>query len=254
VYEAAERRKSWSKIWAFVILAAILTLSVTCLLVTHPAIPGPLKPTLIMWVPAVSAISVKLIFDRNVLGLGFGRSGGPWILVGVLLPLAYALPVYLPAWHFGVGGFNPARLRSAVPYISAPGLGLGGVLVLLLTLGLLDRLTRALGEEIGWRGFLVPGLLQHMPLWKAGVVSGVIWFAYHLPLIIYGSYSAHGGPPLDYQITCFAVMVISMGIFFAWLRQASGSVWPCALLHASHNLLIQAVFDQATVKVPRPRT
>jgi len=43
------------------------------------------------------------------------------------------------------------------------------------------------------------------------------------------------------------VMVISLGVPFAWLRLRSGSVWPAAILHASHNLFVQAFFDRVTV-------
>src|SRR5262249_13987275 len=82
----------------------------------------------------------------------------------------------------------------------------------------------------------------------------VIWFVYHTPLILFGTYNAgggaQGGPPIVYQLACFAVMVISSGIFYAWVRQGSGSVWPCAMLHASHNLIIQSVLDRATVNGP----
>lgn len=46
---------------------------------------------------------------------------------------------------------------------------------------------------------------------------------------------------------CFAVAVISMAFPLAWLRLRSGSVWPAAIMHASHNLYIQSFFDRVTV-------
>jgi hypothetical protein len=42
-------------------------------------------------------------------------------------------------------------------------------------------------------------------------------------------------------------MVVALGVPFAWLRLRSGSVWPAAILHASHNLFVQAFFDRVTV-------
>lgn len=248
---AEANAKSWRRIWTFIVLVMVLTLLVSYILVTRSGIPGRLKPALIMWVPGVSALAVKLVFDRTVTGLGLSRSGGAWLLLALLLPLVYALPVYLPVWHFGLGGFNPGRWRSGLPYVGNAG-GAGAALGLLIALGLPLGLVRALGEEIGWRGFLIPELLKHMSLAKAGVLSGLIWTTYHMPLIIFGSYNSgsHGGPPLAYQIGCFSVMVTSMAVFFAWVRVRSQSAWPCALLHASHNLWIQAVFDRATVKGP----
>jgi membrane protease YdiL (CAAX protease family) len=42
-------------------------------------------------------------------------------------------------------------------------------------------------------------------------------------------------------------MVVSLSFGFAWLRLRSGSVWPAAILHASHNLWVQGFFDRVTV-------
>jgi uncharacterized protein len=38
-------------------------------------------------------------------------------------------------------------------------------------------------------------------------------------------------------------MVVSQCFVFAWLRLKSGSLWPAAMLHASHNLFVQQIFD-----------
>jgi membrane protease YdiL (CAAX protease family) len=242
-----DRRAAWRRIGTFVILVAIFTALSTYMLL-HSQLPGRLKFTIVMWVPGLSAIAVKLVFDHTLKGLGFARSGGRWLLVALLLPLAYALPVYLPVWLTGIGGFAPGRWGAAVPYLAAPG-SAGAAIALLLTVGLLDKLSRALGEEIGWRGFLVPEFLKLMPLAPAGLITGAIWAVWHVPAILFGGYNA-SGIPLGYQLACFFVMVISSGVFFAWIRQRSDSVWPPALLHAAHNLFIQSFFDQATVNGP----
>ncbi len=246
------RRKTWIRIATFIVLVAVFTGLSTAILTRFPHMQPRLKAFIGMWVPGTCAIAVKLIFDRSLKGLGLGRTGGAkGLLTGLLLPLAYALPVYAVVWLIGAGGFDPSRWGTAIPYFSNPGSALAS-LGLLLTVGLIDKTGRALGEEIGWRGFLVPEFLKLMPLWKAGLITGVIWFAWHLPVIFYEGYnSGAGGPPLAYQIASFAAMVIPSGILYAWLRQRSGSVWPCALLHASHNLLIQSIFDQATVNSPK---
>lgn len=246
--EASEARAaSWRRIWTFLALVTVLTLLATYV-VTHIHLPMRLRVTIVTWCPGLSALAVKLGYDRSLAGLGLGKSGGRWLLVGLLLPLAYALPVYLPVWLSGNGGFDPSRWGSAVPYLGDPG-SVGASLGLLLTVGLLDKLSRATGEEIGWRGFLAPEFLKLMPLGRVGVITGAIWFTWHLPAIFFEGYNS-GGPPLAYQIACFAVMVIPSGFIYAWLRQRSGSVWPCALLHAAHNLFIQSLLDKATVNGP----
>ena len=54
------------------------------------------------------------------------------------------------------------------------------------------------------------------------------------------------GNPLWFGLSCFTVLVTGISFLFAWLRLASNSVWPAVLLHASHNLWIQGVFDRLT--------
>ena len=114
-----------------------------------------------------------------------------------------------------------------------------------LAYGSLASLLSATGEELGWRGFLVPTLARTMSFGRTAVISGAIWAAWHVPLIVFADYN--GGTPAWYSVLCFVVMVVSLGVPFAWLRLRSGSVWPAAILHASHNLFVQGFFDRVTV-------
>ena len=106
-------------------------------------------------------------------------------------------------------------------------------------------LTSALGEELGWRGFLVPKLAEGWSFTTTALVSGAIWAVWHMPLIIFAGYN--GGTTVLYSIVCFVVMVLGISVPLAWIRLRSGSVWPAALFHASHNLYIQGYFDRVTV-------
>lgn len=107
--------------------------------------------------------------------------------------------------------------------------------------GLIKGISTALGEEIGWRGFLVPELAKQMSYTKLSLLSGVIWAAWHSPLLLFADYNA--GTNRWYAMGCFTVMIVSNSFAFAWLRLKSGSLWTAAVLHASHNLFIQTVFD-----------
>jgi membrane protease YdiL (CAAX protease family) len=44
----------------------------------------------------------------------------------------------------------------------------------------------------------------------------------------------------------FTVMVTGLNFVFSWLRAKSGSFWPAAVLHASHNLFVQTLFTPLT--------
>lgn len=185
----------------------------------------------LMWSPGVSALVTRLIFQRNLRGQGWGLGGARWSALAYVLPLAYAGVAYGAVWLAGLGGLDLSRFRIGIATF--------------VVLGTLQSLLSATGEEIGWRGFLVPTLARTMSFERTALVSGVIWAAWHMPLIIFADYNA--GAAAWYSVVCFAVMVIALSFIFAWLRLRSGSVWPAAILHATHNLFIQAGFDRVTV-------
>jgi hypothetical protein len=103
----------------------------------------------------------------------------------------------------------------------------------------------ALGEEIGWRGLLLPELARRYHFTVAVVISAVIWALYHYPIILFAGY--HSDAPLWFGIVMFTIAIFGFSLIAGWLRLKSGSLWTAALLHASHNFFIQAVFDRMTL-------
>jgi uncharacterized protein len=192
---------------------------------------GGLYVGLLMWCPGTSALITRLVFQRNVRGEGWAWGRTRYELTGYALPIAYAACAYAAVWIFDFGGVDLGRFKTGA--------------VRFVTLGLAINLAFALGEELGWRGFLVPKLGERLSFTATAVVSGIIWASWHMPLIIFADYN--GGTPTLYSIACFAVMVVGISFPMAWLRLRSGSLWPAALLHASHNLFIQGFFDIVTV-------
>ena len=39
-----------------------------------------------------------------------------------------------------------------------------------------------LGEELGWRGFLLPEFQKRFPNLKSAIIIGIVWFIWHIPL------------------------------------------------------------------------
>ena len=98
---------------------------------------------------------------------------------------------------------------------------------------LLFTLTLSLGEELGWRGYLLPRLL---PLGRnpALLVTGLVWAAWHLPLIFLTPlYHADGNRWLT--VPLFVATIVAGSFFFGYLRLWTGSTWPAALAHSAHN-------------------
>ena len=189
-----------------------------------------------MWSPGIAALVTKLIFDRSLRGLGW-RLGSPRHLgLAYLLPIAYCVVAYGVVWLTGLGGFSTERVPN--------GWSLPTFLGVSATIMVLASLLSATGEEIGWRGFLVPELAKVLSFRATALVSGAIWFLWHLPLVLLSDYNSSA--PRLFAVVCFGVAILSISFVMAWLRLSSGSLWPAALLHASHNLWVQNVFDVLT--------
>ena len=124
-----------------------------------------------------------------------------YILMGILIPFAYLLIPYMIYWrmHPENYAYNGVPLRVILGDCFLPS-------VIGTCLGLLT----AAGEEIGWRGFLMPG----------------------------GS--------LIYSLIAFVACIFPVSVILGILRLESGSVWPCAFLHAAHNNFDQSIFGVMT--------
>jgi uncharacterized protein len=200
-----------------------------------------------MWAPALAAFACCALFRIPVNSLGFKWPGVRAMAWAYLLPIAYAAIAYVFVWSTGLapadfGGFLRASQKSLH-------LGSGaGVLnaALIMTFGVLQSGASATGEEIGWRGFLVPVLAQRFHFTGVALISGLIWALWHYPLIVFGTYSS--AAPKWVAVLCFTVMIIATGTMAAWLRLKTGSVWPAAMFHACHNAVIQWLFDPMTIE------
>lgn len=201
-----------------------------------------------MWSPALAAFATKRLFGESVRTLPWQWGNSRYVWWGYLIPVAYALPVYLVVWFTGLGEFNLATLSKTAEQFGwstfPSGLTLTLFVLMTATLGLVGKASRALGEEIGWRGFLVPELSKVVSFPMIALISGLMWAVYHFPVLLFADYNA--GTPAWYGLTCFTVMVVADSFILAWLTLRSGSLWPAAILHASHNLFIQSIFTPLT--------
>jgi len=171
-------------------------------------------------------------------------------VVAYALPVAYGLAAYLPVWISRMGGFpNHDFVAQVAQQYGWSGLPWGLVVALYALVkagpGILPVLVYALGEEIGWRGFLVPELAKVASYPVTAVCSGLIWAAWHYPIMIFADYNA--GTPIWFGLVCFTVSAVGNSFAFTWLRMRSGSLWSSTILHGSHNLFIQRVFNPLTV-------
>lgn len=181
-----------------------------------------------------------------------------YITWSYLVPMLYSLLAYLIIWFVGWGRFYDHKFVSD----AAASLGWGklphsAIIPLFFiangAIGIIGSMSTALGEEIGWRGFLVPELYKATKgnFTATALISGIIWSAWHYPVLIFGNYN--NGAPAWYGMMCFTILVVSISFVFTWFRLKSGSLWTAVMLHASHNLFIQSFFTPMTVANDRTK-
>jgi membrane protease YdiL (CAAX protease family) len=200
----------------------------------------------IMWAPGVAALATRLIYQRNVRGFGWRLGASRYVFFSYLLPPAAALVVYGAVWATGLGGFSVEHLTVGAG--SSRGLASFAFwrsVAVAATGGFVLEAMLALGEELGWRGLLVPELARLAPFERDGLVSGSIWVLFHVPGILFAGY--HSRAAVWYGLVVFSASFVAISFILAWLRVKSGSVWPAVIFHASHNLFIQNIFDRLTV-------
>ena len=201
----------------------------------------------LMWCPALAAFATMRLNRRSLSELGW-RWIGKYQWQSWWIPLLYTAIAYVIVWTSGLGAFgNPEFVKQFTQTMNlrAPAwISVAIGVTLMCVFGLLGSLTSALGEEIGWRGFLVPELARTTSFSTTALITGIVWALWHYPVLIWGDYNARTAT--WYALICFTVLVISASVIFAWIRLKSGSLWTGTMLHASHNLFVQAIFTPLT--------
>ncbi len=217
----------------FLVLTAGLTGTGCALAVIEGSTWGPnvLYIIPLLGCPGLAALVTIILTRQRFKSLGWQWGHPVWLVLGCLLPLAYALPAYGLTWLTGLGRFTGDTPANPVHWVVMGTLAGGGM---------------ALGGEIGWRGFLVPALRARFDFTRTALTSGLAWCAWFVPLFLVFGY--HGASPVAYGLACFFITTMALSVPLTWLRLRSGSSWPGALLYGSHKLYIGGLFDGLTEK------
>jgi membrane protease YdiL (CAAX protease family) len=195
---------------------------------------------LAMWGPGIAAIVTTLIVQKKPFrSLNLNRLGPKrfylwaWFLPPVLAILSGVFSVL-----FGLAkiDLNFTMMKNAlasapggdvIPAVAAVAIQIAFAILLAPFINVLF----ALGEELGWRGFLLPNL---MPLgqWKAILISGVIWGLWHAPAVLQGL--NYPGYPVA-GVFMMIVFCVLLGTILSWLCLNTKSPWVAALGHGAIN-------------------
>jgi uncharacterized protein len=197
---------------AFFVLAYLLTWWIYPLLRFSPLLGifglfGPALAAIIMAAVTDGKAGVKALLSRVVQW----RVGLPWYLVALGLPTVLALATAALAYLVGATEF----------------IQVGALLPIELVLFVL-----VVGEELGWRGYALPQLLQKRSPLMASLILGALWGLWHVPTIV-----VPGTPQYGLPITAFVLLTVEYSILMTWVfLHTRGSVLIATLFHGAINL------------------
>lgn len=174
----------------------------------------PLAAAVVILVATGGAFTRAAWAEMGILTAGF-RAWFP----AVAIPAVVLTAGYVVAW--AVGAVRLDLQGTTVPQFAA-------TTVFILIVASLE----AIGEELGWRGFLLPRLAGYGRV-RVGLATGLLWASWHVPLI-YIAAAYHPGAGAPYLVT-FTATIVAMGFVANELRMASGSAWPAVVFHGAHN-------------------
>lgn len=185
----------------FVIGAVVMTTPTLAALVTVFGVLRPANPSEVLGL--VGALSWRRTALRALAAAG----GGIVLAAAAMLVAAAAGLVDLRV--------NPDALSSLV-----------AIPVTTVVIGV-----TAVGEEIGWRGFLFHALRPLGPV-RANLLNGALWGLWHAPLLLLG-YNYGTTSPVSIPLMVLSTVLI--GTLLAWVRESTGTIWAGALAHGAMN-------------------
>lgn len=176
------------------------------------------------WSPALYAIIIIVVtkgktgFWELFKKLSFRREFIIWNIVAFLLPITICWLSYIT--------FSYMEYRQIAPLNINHSLQEYFLILLFVILG-------SIGEEIGWRGFLLPQLLKKHSLFVSTLIIGLVWGVWHLNfqsgLLVFVTYLA---------------LVLMFSFITSWLyERTKGNIVSCIILHSSINMCSILFFE-----------
>ena len=233
-------------IWTFLI-AWVMQAAVAVLHRNGLATVGQLVTAVMMFVPLLGV----LLAGQPLAGMGWKpRLKGKikfllaaWFLPAILTAIGAVLYFAVFPGHFDLSGDYLAANAGAEVMGQLEAQGLTYPMYILITVvGCLTyvpfvNMLLALGEEVGWRGFLYPQLKAKFGRRKGWLIGGVIWGMWHWPLMWMTGYE-YGTNYVGFPIVgmlVFCIFTTAAGILCDWLYEKTECIWIPSVFHGAVN-------------------
>lgn len=187
------------------------------------------------WAPAIAAIIVvwlrnsKTGINELFKKASAKRSSLKWGLMAVIIPTIFTFATYIVLIYAEYGQWiMPTLPRSVGNY----------------ALCFIATLFGSYGEEIGWRGFMLPQLNKKYSLFISSLIVGMFWGVWHmrfqLGLPAFGLYIL--------GVTCFSVLI-------SWLcSKTKGNMFVAIIFHTTINMCFLFLFENILSDISQQQT
>lgn len=189
--------------------------------------------------------ALAVIITRKITNEGYEMTGPKSMKLGIDLRnkkwIFFILAFVLPIVYFDLGELiYYAIFPKALDFSQLNNYGIPQGLLFLIPLSAISSTFifsfGALGEEIGWRGYLYPKLEELFGTTKAVILGGIIWGVWHYPALYAGHNFGHdyiGEPWTGFAV--FTIFTIVVGAILYYFTKRTDSVWVAAFMHAANN-------------------
>jgi len=197
------------------------------------------------YLPGLMALLFILYFKTGTISSKpFQYPGFHWLAFGFYYTLLILTLTIITGFLIGEFQFNPNYTPFSDDFFIDSTLNpIIDIIIYLPSVGILllfspGGFIRVLGEEFGWRGYLLPQLLKTRPTLSILIsiwLVGFVWFIYHIPFFTVFA-------PIDNLDQRIYLLLGSAGVFFGanitmvWAYLKTKSLWPALSLHYIWNL------------------
>jgi membrane protease YdiL (CAAX protease family) len=178
-------------------------------------VPGVWTPTLLALLFVAAEDGVAGVKKELAARLRHERGTGRWLMLAAVLPAVAVIVAVVAARAAGHGA----------PFMSADGIP--------LMIGV-QIITGAVGEELGWRGYLLPRLRRLVSVTASFWIMGALWSLWHLP-----AFFTPGMPHVFMPATIVLPSIAFVGVFLGFVFNRAGeSVLATMAAHLSMNIMM----------------
>jgi membrane protease YdiL (CAAX protease family) len=209
--------------------------------------------------PAVAVLIMTFGFDAPIDDAGWSRFSVRWLPVALFaFPFAVHI-VALPVQAFINNNMLPWQ-KWLTPgedglYHTPKGdmltrKGLAGRILKNAIIGVVLVSIFAFFEEIGWRAWMLPRLIDSFNVRTAVFVSSIIWALWHVPFV-FGGIQQIEGVPTGVMLMLYPLGLVGAGNVLGWLWVNSHSIWIVTLAHGVLNNWGQFAFKYMEDSPPK---